>query len=240
MAKTKLDEDKEAEMRRKVFVGGINKSTTEAHLESYFSGFGNIEDILVNRSAKTGASKGCAFILFEKQEVAQKLINDPSKHEINGKLAECKASHRKGTKKSNLKKKLEESPEVHLQNKTTKAQIPPKLAQEAPLAPQPKVTAKELQHPTRKKNSGTDVEVKRLANLRGDKSTLASILSKSYKVHMNCGPSNVCFRQPESRGPSQNRSYFKLGNFVLKNAETSDLKRITFFDRSRVNYWRNY
>lgn len=238
MSKTKLDQDKEAEMRRKVFVGGINKSTTEAHLESYFSGFGDIEDILVNRSAKTGASKGCAFILFKKQEVAQKLINDPSKHEINGKMAECKASHKKGSKKMLHKKKPEEEQKSGPQ--INEASNQPDVARVAPMALEPQVAANGDQTPARKRNTGTDVEQKCFAKLQGEKSTLQSILSKSQKVQMNCGPSNVCFRQPKPCGLRSNGSCFKLGNFALQNARTSDLKRITFFDRSRVNYWRHY
>lgn len=122
MDKGSLDKDKEAELRRKVFVGGISKNTTEAQLEDYFSEFGEIEDILVNRSAKKGVCKGCAFILFKSEKVSQKLINAPEKHLINEKLVECKEVHKKGTKRKFQQKqqqqKLQKNPT------TTTEQIP--------------------------------------------------------------------------------------------------------------------
>ena len=102
MQKANLDKDKEEELKRKVFVGGISKTTNEADLEAHFSKFGEIEDILVNRSAKNGASKGCAFILFKDMKVAQQLIISSDLHLVDGKEVECKASHKKGTKRRRL------------------------------------------------------------------------------------------------------------------------------------------
>ena len=99
MEKTKLGEEKESELRRKVFIGGISKDTSEDDLEAYFAEYGEIDDILVNRSAKTKISKGCAFVLFKEQDTALRIINNPAKHIIKGKEVECKASHRKGSKK---------------------------------------------------------------------------------------------------------------------------------------------
>ena len=106
MQKASLDKDKAQELQRKVFVGGISKSTNEGHLEAYFSRFGEIEDILVNRSAKNGACKGCAFVLFKEETVAQRLINSSELHHVNGKDVECKASHKKGTKRRKTSQKV--------------------------------------------------------------------------------------------------------------------------------------
>lgn len=83
---------------RKVFIGGLAKNATEPQLEQYFSKFGKIDDILINRSSKTGGCKGCAFILFKETGVAKRLIADPSRHNIGGKMVEVKSCHKKGSK----------------------------------------------------------------------------------------------------------------------------------------------
>jgi RNA recognition motif-containing protein len=97
-SKESLEEAKVEELKRKIFVGGLLKNATEEQLESYFGKFGKIKDILVNRSSKSGACKGCAFIVFEQQSVAEALISDPNFHEIGGKMVEVKSCHVKGTK----------------------------------------------------------------------------------------------------------------------------------------------
>lgn len=101
LAKQNLKKAKEDQLKRKVFVGGLPKSATESQLESYFSKFGKIEDILVNRSIKTGVCKGCAFILFKDQKVAQNLIEDPTRHPMGEKMVEVKSCHKKGSKCKN-------------------------------------------------------------------------------------------------------------------------------------------
>ena len=100
MSKETLKRDKEEELQRKVFVGGITQKTNEDMIEAYFSKFGLIEDILINRFSKSGASKGCGFILFQSQSVAQRLIQGPQDHTIDGKNIEVRECHRKGAKKA--------------------------------------------------------------------------------------------------------------------------------------------
>ena len=53
---------------------------------------------MVNRSSKTGISKGCAFILFRDIEVAQELITGPQNHIFDQKLVEVRECLRKGTR----------------------------------------------------------------------------------------------------------------------------------------------
>lgn len=65
LAKKNVKKLKEDEFERKIFVGGLSAVTTERDLESYFSNFGRIEDILINRSCETGGCRGCAFVLFQ-------------------------------------------------------------------------------------------------------------------------------------------------------------------------------
>lgn len=57
----------------------------------------------MNRSSKSGTCKGCAFIVFEKQSVAESLIVDPRLHDIGGKLVEVKSCHQKGMKAKTAK-----------------------------------------------------------------------------------------------------------------------------------------
>lgn len=99
---------KEDEFERKIFVGGLSAVTTEKDLESYFSQFGRIEDILINRSCETGGCRGCAFVLFHDVEVAKKLIDDPSRHKIANHMVEVKCCHRKKPKpeRNQVKKKF--------------------------------------------------------------------------------------------------------------------------------------
>ena len=98
LAKKGVKKLKEDEFERKVFVGGLSAVTTDKDLEAYFSRFGGIEDILINRSCETGGCRGCAFILFSDTAVAKQLIDDPSRHKIAGHMVEVKCCHRKKPK----------------------------------------------------------------------------------------------------------------------------------------------
>lgn len=88
------------EIRRKVFLGGLNKSTKEANIEAYFSRWGDIEDILINRNIEDNSSKGCAFLLFRELEVAQKLIQSKEMHIIDGNYVEVKQCYDKSKSKA--------------------------------------------------------------------------------------------------------------------------------------------
>ena len=104
------------EFKRKIFIGGLLKNATEEQLEDYFGKFGKIKDILVNRSSKSGTCKGCAFIVFEEQRVAEALIQDPSLHDIGGKLVEVKSCHAKGTKTKHTRNELSRAHESSAKN----------------------------------------------------------------------------------------------------------------------------
>jgi len=110
--KKDLAKDKEIEFRRKVFLGGLNKKTNENALEIFFSKFGDIEDILINRNISDGSSKGCAFLLFEEISVAQKLIESEEIHLIDGNYVEVKQCFEK-TKMKNFEKNEEKPFETH-------------------------------------------------------------------------------------------------------------------------------
>jgi len=74
--KSDIAKVKDDEIHRKIFLGGLKKSTTESGIEHYFSKLGEIEDILINRNIEDGSSRGCAFLLFKEHRVAKKLIEN--------------------------------------------------------------------------------------------------------------------------------------------------------------------
>ena len=63
--------------------------TDEIVLENYFSRFGEIEDILVNKDRKTGKRKGFAFILFREEYPAYYILSQEPKHLLDGKEVIC-------------------------------------------------------------------------------------------------------------------------------------------------------
>ena len=78
----------------------MNKKSKEDVIERYFSQFGEIEDILINRSISDNSSKGCAFLLFKNFEVAQKLILSKQVHLIEGNYVEVKKCYEKSRSKA--------------------------------------------------------------------------------------------------------------------------------------------
>lgn len=85
-------------MRRKVFISGLNYNTDEITIEGYFSKFGEIEDILVNKDKMTGKRKGFAFVLFKKEESASYIFNQMPQHFIDGRMVTCKVCISKNSK----------------------------------------------------------------------------------------------------------------------------------------------
>merc|ERR1719420_2255998 len=53
------------ELGRKVFVGGLNPTTTTEDLRTYFSGFGVVTDACVITDSSSKASRGFGFVEFE-------------------------------------------------------------------------------------------------------------------------------------------------------------------------------
>ena len=60
----------------KIFLGGLNYSTSEAFLLSELSKFGKVLSIRIIVNYQTGKSKGYGFVTFENQEDAQKAIDE--------------------------------------------------------------------------------------------------------------------------------------------------------------------
>ena len=55
----------EPEQLRKIFVGGLNRRTTEESLQEYFSKWGTIVDCVIMREGKDDTSRGFGFVIFD-------------------------------------------------------------------------------------------------------------------------------------------------------------------------------
>lgn len=75
-------------LNAKVFVGGLQRETTEKSLLSYFSQFGALEGCEIMR--RDGISRGFGFVVFKEDNKAQMVLMTPS-HIIDGRQVECKS-----------------------------------------------------------------------------------------------------------------------------------------------------
>ena len=77
----------------KLFIGGLTIETNEKDIESHFSKFGFIYDILIIRNRWSNQSKGYGFISCNCNSTYQRLINN--EHIVNGRLIDCHDSFKK-------------------------------------------------------------------------------------------------------------------------------------------------
>lgn len=73
-------------MSRKIFVGGLNWSTSEATLQNTFQRFGNIQSIKLVIDQNTGRSKGYAFITFDDDMAAHVAMSQMNGRQIEGRV----------------------------------------------------------------------------------------------------------------------------------------------------------
>lgn len=59
----------------KIFVGGLNWSTSEEKLRSYFENFGSVQEAFVSYDRHTGRPRGFGFVVFEDPLVADKVVS---------------------------------------------------------------------------------------------------------------------------------------------------------------------
>ena len=69
---------------RKVFIGGLNKATTEQSLHTYFQRFGEIERAFLNKEHFTDKSRGSGFVLFKSKASVDLVLNSNPNHMIDG------------------------------------------------------------------------------------------------------------------------------------------------------------
>ena len=70
---------------RKIFVGGINRQTTEEGLRKHFEQYGQVADCILMKDKETGQSRGFGFVTYaDPQCVAEVLKARP--HTIDNKI----------------------------------------------------------------------------------------------------------------------------------------------------------
>lgn len=74
---------------KKIFVGGLASSVTDADFRDYFEKFGAITDVVVMYDHTTQRPRGFGFITYESDDSVDKVLTKKF-HELNGKLVEVK------------------------------------------------------------------------------------------------------------------------------------------------------
>ncbi|CAN7026780.1 unnamed protein product [Brassica rapa subsp. trilocularis] len=74
---------------KKIFVGGLASSVTEAEFKKYFSQFGTITDVVVMYDHRTQRPRGFGFISYESEDAVDRVLRRTF-HELNGKMVEVK------------------------------------------------------------------------------------------------------------------------------------------------------
>ncbi|CAN8267098.1 unnamed protein product [Cochlearia groenlandica] len=74
---------------KKIFVGGLASSVTEAEFKNYFAQFGMITDVVVMYDHRTQRPRGFGFISYDSEDAVDKVLQRTF-HELNGKMVEVK------------------------------------------------------------------------------------------------------------------------------------------------------
>ncbi|XP_060209660.1 heterogeneous nuclear ribonucleoprotein 1-like [Lycium barbarum] len=74
---------------RKIFVGGLASTVTEADFKSYFEQFGTITDAVVMYDHNTQRPRGFGFITYDSEDAVDRVLLK-SFHELNDKMVEVK------------------------------------------------------------------------------------------------------------------------------------------------------
>ncbi|MBT6068383.1 RNA-binding protein [Candidatus Peregrinibacteria bacterium] len=71
-------------MAKKLFVGNIAWTTTDAELETLFSEFGVVTDSIILKDRESGRSRGFGFVTFEDDAAAEAAIEALNEKDLNG------------------------------------------------------------------------------------------------------------------------------------------------------------
>jgi hypothetical protein len=83
------------EQARKIFVGGLAPSVTDADFRAYFEKFGPIVDAVVMFDRQTQRSRGFGFITFEAEASLDGVFEVSDRHDFKGKTVEVKRAEPK-------------------------------------------------------------------------------------------------------------------------------------------------
>ena len=72
----KITPQKEPEMKRKLFLGYLNNSTTEEGIKKHFEKYGKIVDCVVMKFPETKKSRGFGFVTFENSSQTTAALDD--------------------------------------------------------------------------------------------------------------------------------------------------------------------
>jgi len=82
-------------LKRKVFIGGINPALNEEDLEPYFKAFGDVEKVTVMRDLE-GNSRGFGFVVFVDEESCRKVVDQGVHFIDNENKVECRQAEARG------------------------------------------------------------------------------------------------------------------------------------------------
>ena len=83
------EDTRECEAMRKMFVGGINRDTSEETFFDYFSQFGNMVDKVIILDPQTKASRGFGFITYDASDAVENVFQNRP-HTVDGKTLDVK------------------------------------------------------------------------------------------------------------------------------------------------------
>nr|XP_024399699.1 uncharacterized protein LOC112293929 isoform X3 [Physcomitrium patens] len=89
--------DRRKHKRLEVYVGGLDKDTTEEDLKSLFKKAGEVIEIRLMRNPQTGKNKGFAFIRYASAAMAKRATEDFETVEIRGRQCTAKPSEENDT-----------------------------------------------------------------------------------------------------------------------------------------------
>ena len=70
-------------MSKKLFVGNIDWNSSEDDLQSMFSPYGEIEEVVIIKDKYTNRSKGFGFITFSDESDADKAVAELNGYKLN-------------------------------------------------------------------------------------------------------------------------------------------------------------
>jgi len=83
------EDSRECEAMRKIFVGGLNRSTTQDTFFDYFGQYGNMVDKVIMTDRETKESRGFGFITYDNSDVVESVFQSRP-HNIDGKEVDVK------------------------------------------------------------------------------------------------------------------------------------------------------
>ena len=83
------EDSRQQEAMRKMFIGGLNRDTSEDAFRDYFAQFGSIEDSVIIRDPNSQLSRGFGFVTYDNSDSVQEVFKSRP-HTLEGKTVDCK------------------------------------------------------------------------------------------------------------------------------------------------------